>query len=163
MRLAPPQLLEAEPREHLVDARADRRRLPGEVLEAEGDVLLDVLGDELVLGVLEEDPDLAPRRLAAGGGQQVASAGHGPAPGGRPRQAAEQPRQRRLAGPVRPDHGERLARADRQVEPGERVVVRAGVAEVDLLEGYDGLAHLAEAYPTPPRGDGGDAVRAGNT
>ena len=99
--------------QHLVDPAPDVRRRPRQVLEAERDVVLDALGDELVLGVLEEHADLAARGHAAVVGQQVVAAGDGDRGPGRLLQAAEQARERGLAGAVGADDGDELARRRR--------------------------------------------------
>ena len=50
---------EAEPRERRRDARPHRRRRPPEALEAERNLVIHALHDELALWVLEDDPDRA--------------------------------------------------------------------------------------------------------
>ena len=134
VRLAHPELRQAEPVQHLVDPAQDLLRRPRQVLEAERDVVLHALGDELVLGVLEEDADLAPGGEAAAVGQQVVPAGDGHGRPGRLLQPAEQARQRGLAGPVGADDGDELARHHGQVDPGEGVEGSAGIAVRELAD-----------------------------
>src|SRR5665647_3514197 len=111
VRLAPAQLLELEPRQHLIDPAADVRGRPRQVLEAEGDVVFDALRHELVLGVLEQHAHVAARRHAPALDQQVVTAGQRAARGGGLLQPAEQTRERGPAPPRSGSAGRRCRRA----------------------------------------------------
>ena len=71
--------------------------------------------------------------------------------GSRPQQPGDQLEQRRLAGAVRADQGDDLARLDPQRRPAHDLVGRAvAAAQVGDLE---------EAHLRPPRFGGGGAIR----
>ncbi len=56
-RRAVGEVRRADERERLIDARPDRRRLDADVLEAEGDLVRDIVHHDLVLGILEDGRD----------------------------------------------------------------------------------------------------------
>ena len=58
MWLAPAQLLKRKSRQHLTYASGYLRRRQSQVLEAKSNILLDILADDLVLGILKEHPDI---------------------------------------------------------------------------------------------------------
>ena len=117
------QVRDAERVEHLLDPAAHRRLGQREVLEHERDVGLDVVDDELRLGVLVDEPDdvgelarLVGTRAAAEGDDVATEA-----PAGRVRhEAVGGAQQRALARPRRADDEEHLAGRDLEVDVAQR-------------------------------------------
>ena len=121
----------------------ERLRHPGEhpaaepaaVLEAERDVVLDALHDELALGVLEDDPDA--RRQRGG----LPGPGLGPVDLERAlecavevarHEAGDGERERALAGSGRPDDQQRLPRPHLERDVRQRGSRRTGMAEPEV-------------------------------
>ena len=162
--LAPAELGEPEAREHLVDPRLHLRGRPGEVLEAERHVVLDALGHQLVLRVLEEHADVAARAHAplvrrAGRGRRRWRPRPRPASRGRPagarastcRSRWRRPRRRTRPRPRRGSarRGRRRTRRDtRTAARARRGAARARLAGVPARSG--GVVMTIEAYPMPP-------------
>jgi hypothetical protein len=125
---------------HLAECRADagerllRRR--AEVERAERDVLAHGRHEQLVVGVLEHEPDARPQ--LAGIAAPDVDPGHGQLTlAGQ--QTVEVQHQRGLAGAVRPEHRDTLAVAHAEVEPVEPGNA-VGVAEAEPA-GCDRAAH----------------------
>jgi hypothetical protein len=121
---------------------ADRVAVEAEVEGAEGDVLGDGRHEELVVGVLEHEPD---RRSQLAQVIADLQAGHLelPLPAQQP---VEMEHQRRLAGAVRAEDGDALAVGHVQVEPVEpEHAVRIAVPQP---AGVDGAAHAASSAIT---------------
>ncbi len=98
---------EAEPREHLVDAASHLRLGHPQPTEAVGELVEDGRRDELVLGVLEHEPDVA-RQPSRGQASHVAPVdAYGAAR--RPPDAGDRLDQGRLAGAVGADDGDEPA------------------------------------------------------
>ncbi len=126
-----------------VDAVAHDGALEAEVERAEGDVLGDRRHEELVVGILEDEPDRA----------RAARAASPPTLEARDLElalAAQQPveveHQRRLAGAVRPEHRDALAVGHVQVDAVERHhAVRVAEAQPARV---DRAAHAATSAST---------------
>jgi hypothetical protein len=129
-RPAPPQVQHADRRQRLLHARPDLVRGRAQVLEAEGDLVLDARHDDLVLRILEDRRHRASQLCGPRSSRVEAAdldrAGEAPAVEVRhePGQRADE---RRLAGAGRAEHGDDLAGLDRQRHVDERSV-RARVA-----------------------------------
>ena len=134
VRLPGLELRQPEPLEHLVDPGADRLRRPRQVLEAERHVVLHALRHELVLRVLEEHADVAARRHAPVLGQEVVAAGERQGGPGGALQAAEQTGERGLARTVGAHDRDELAGGHGEIEPGERVRLRARIAVAEAAD-----------------------------
>ncbi len=132
MRFALTQSLDAEPARSLADTALDLNGRQAEVLQAEGDVVLDAGGNDLAFRVLEDHAHGLADLVEVGGingsetvNQNIAAS--------RCDKPVEQACQRRLAGPVGADQTDELARGDievdvrqcRRVTPGSvRIPVR---------------------------------------
>ena len=135
----------ADGRERLVDTRLAASSGEAQVERAEGDVLADGRHEQLVVRILEDEPDartqLAERPVLdrEAGDLELAFAGE---------QAVEVQDERRLAGAVRAEQGDALAVLDVEVDPGERrVAVRVAI---DERRGW-----IAQLMPRPdPRRSG---------
>ena len=128
-----PEFIHADGLERRVDALADLLRRHAEVFRREGDVLLDDVGDDLVVRVLEHHADAAAHVEDArliGGVDPVDE--HLPL-------VREQDRvhvlgKRGLAGAVVPQHRHEAPLLDAQVDPAEDLPPVLGVAEMYILK-----------------------------
>ena len=133
MRRAIGLVLQPDAGERGVDALAQRVAAQPEVGRPEGDVGAHVGHEELVVGVLEDDPDAAADLGARARGQLEA------ADADRPVAALEHPvelqDERRLAGAVGAEDRDALADRDAQVDAGQgRAAVRVGEAQAAHVE-----------------------------
>src|SRR5438093_13739835 len=103
------------------------RRVTAGAERTDHELLVDATGHELMLRILEDGADARDQtarrqRPRLGVLERHASAR-------RSQQPRDEERERRLAGAVRPGHGEGLARAYREVDAGERPGLRARITE----------------------------------
>src|SRR5207244_13226667 len=110
-------LAEADGGERLFHPRFDRGRRESQVSRAEGDLLLDAGGEELMVGILEDVADPPGEVLEGLAGYR------GPVHEDLPRRRREETVQvlgeRRLAGAVPADEGDELATDDPEVHVGQ--------------------------------------------
>ena len=111
-----------------VDPLAQRSTGDAEVGGPERDVVADGRHEQLVVGVLEDDPHPAADLLQVRRGHRQPA--HGDPSGAGPQDAVEVQHQRRLARPVRAEQRDPLAGPDPQVDPVQGPVpVGVGVGE----------------------------------
>jgi hypothetical protein len=137
VRAAGGEMRRAKPVEGFPCARLNLRAGHADVLETEGDLVLDARKDHLVLGVLEDARD-GSRKLARAGTARI-SAGHLDAAGERAavkvgNEAGEGAEQRRLPGARRAEETDELTRAHRERDVGERRAFRIGVRVREVLD-----------------------------
>ena len=119
VRVGKPQMDEAEQLQAGEDALLHGARIGLQVLQAEGDFVLHHRADNLVLGVLEDHPDVLmhrPAGRAGGGGDAIDQDGAGM----RQEQPAHQLGERRLAGAIGTQDGHDLPIGDLQIDGVDR-------------------------------------------
>ena len=125
-------------------ARPDLARRRADVLEPEGDLVLDAAEDDLVLGILEEGGDVAGeigRPEAPGVLARDHDAALEPAAVEVRDEPRERAQERRLAGARRAEHRHDLARLDAERHVRERGARRAGIPEGEARDlGYSHIA-----------------------
>jgi hypothetical protein len=133
-RPATPQVERSDRLERTLDARADLRRRRAEVLEPEGDLVLDERHHDLVLGILEDGRD-RPGEIRGAGRARVLTRDHHPSGEATAVEVRDEPgegaQERRLPGAGGPEERDDLAglelERDRPETPG-----RARVRELEL-------------------------------
>ena len=139
-------LAHADGVERLVDPGVQVRPAQAEVGRPERHVVADRRHEELVVGVLEHEPDPAADLAEGGLGHRDPAdehLAHGVGAGGLAEDAVEVQEQRGLAGPVGPEHREALAAGHGQVHAEQRLVpVRVGEGDLAQLERRGAVGRL---------------------